>query len=494
MNIQRSPQGEQRGYFALSIALLLTAVTSLLVLNLGANLSRMEAESILIEERENYAMARQLEAIVHASLQRTIGQEAYYHDTATDVVTEINDRLTGMQLPPNSTLHLLDATSVQSLTPVAFYPQSRSRTSRIPISGKVPIDDLPFGAAASFLHQGYYVSENGASPSSIHFGCKRSGEINQGITIDVSFREVALTSQRLVLYTTEETRPLNAPQLDQLDDSLGFLITRHHPRADGGEIIDDINLLGSQSTTPSYRHRAQVTEALFPYLFHGPYLEDLEISGQTTVINVSSLPQAVEDHDGLFTQEQEDTPPGDPIPPVEGNSCKMDISRFPGAEVLYLKHPYESIDITFLESQPSNAPLMIVVDGGSGPGDFTIGFEEVITRPVLYVLTSTTVTFSGSTQGVGAIPSGAIAGAFLLDDHSFFQYDYSSAQNTRVIYGTILGPSSLLERAFVGFGNHPTPVLQHPAEGYYEALEEISPRVLLVDTKSTLNPIGELNP
>ena len=158
MNLQPCPHGGQRGYFALSIALLLTAVTSILILNLGANFSRLEADSILIEERENYAVARQLEAIVHASLQRSLGQESYAHGGPVDIVGEINAQLSAIQLPPNSTIHLLNPGSLPSEPTLSFYPVGPSRSYRIPAMGELEAADLSFGSAGPFLEHGFYLS------------------------------------------------------------------------------------------------------------------------------------------------------------------------------------------------------------------------------------------------------------------------------------------------------------------------------------------------
>ena len=116
-------------------------------------------------------------------------------------------------------------------------------------------------------------------------------------------------------------------------------------------------------------------------------------------------------------------------------------------------------------------------------------FEEFIERPVFYILTSSKLTFTGETTPINGVPTGAIAGAFLMDDASAFHSVGACLASSEMVYGAVLGHHSLLTHSFRGYGGHPVPVLSFPDSDYYQALEAYSPKVLLVDTRSRLIPV-----
>ena len=366
-----------------------------------------------------------------------------------------------------------------------FFPQSLNGVSRSPRSGELDPRDIPYGALGALLRFGYY-TPNGSSSANKHtrsFVRTRNDEPETFIDVVSNYYSVPLTSQRLILYNYPPdlggTRPSSAPNLNYLDTTNrlnGLINTQFLSTNEGGEIIDAVNASGAMKSMTFYRHRTQVCEEIFQYLFKGDYVSSLQSHPSTLSINVSDIAQALEAHDGLYTEEQENTPKDEPPPPPIDNRFKMDIGQFDRNDVVYLNQPSGNpVEVTLLDSGTNHGrlgrPLMIVFDGRSGSGRFTIRFLEFINRPILYVLLSTTIEFTGSTAGTSGISAGAIAGAFLMDEDSGFASDHTSSQSSQVIYGAVLGHYSLLERGFQGAGGHSVPVLEFPNMAFYDNLE-----------------------
>lgn len=490
----------QRGYFALSIALLISVVTSAIVLSLRSKLARMDAESILIDDREDYALARQLELIIHDSVQRVAGQRAFIEAKSSSMKTEINNRLSTVLLPPDSTASIYGKGKPPAPPELAFFPQSTSNYTRVPLSGNLDASDLPYGALGGLLQFGYYLPST--TNQTFSFVRTRNGDAESLVDVTASYASVPLTSQRLIIFNYPPdlggSRLMTAPDLNYFhaDDGLaGLIITQF--TADGG-VIDAVNAPGAMKSMTFYRHRSQVCEEIFQYLFKGDYLATLQSYAGTESINVSDIASALESHDGLYTEEQENTPPGEPLPPPTDNRFKMDVAQFTDNEVIYFHHPTASpVEITLLDSDTQSVqaenPIAIVLDGKSDVGTFKIRFQEFIDRPIFFVLTSTTVEFTGSTTGVSGIPAGAISGAYLMDEQSLFASDATSAQSAEIIYGAVLGHHTLLTNGYSGAQGHPVPVREFPNTSYYQLLEDYSPRALVVSTRSALVAVKSPN-
>lgn len=486
MNASKFPRRErEKAYFALGIALLISVVASALVISLRTKLARVQAESVLFEDREDFAIARQLERVVHDSVQRVAGQEKRLDASTTDISTEISNRLATVLLPWDSRVLV---TSVSNPEASTFFPETTSAWTRIPAGGgKLAAADLPYGGTSGLLQNGYYVPTT--AEQTFTFTRLLHEEPKAGISVTASYRAIPLTSQRLILFNyslaSGGSRPSVPPELTALDPDhhVNGLINTQFTTAAG--IIDSENAPGAGESMAYYRHRTQVVEEIFQYLFKGDYLDALK-SG-AVLIGLSDIGLALEPHEGLYTQEQETTPDA----PVTESKFKMDVSHFSYANVVYFSDPLETpVEITLLDSaHPTDQaidPIVVVFDGQSGPGSFKLRFEEFIHRPILFVLRSTTVEFSGSTSAPATLAAGAIAGAFLMDDDSGFATDGTDSASTRMIYGAVLGHHELLNSGFVGANNHPVPVMEFPDSTYYDYLELVSPRALVVETRSQL--------
>ncbi len=493
----QSHHRRERGYFALGIALLISVVASALVVSLRAKLARVDAESVLADDREDYAVARQLENLVHDSIQYAAGQRARIHSDTDTIETEIANRLAAVSLPPDSSVALLSGASVPTPPSLAFFPQATSNFTRTPLTGKLTAGAVPYGAAGGLLRSGYYTPSTASQ--SYFFVRTRHQEPETELRVDATYYAVPLTSQRLILYNYPTglggTRPASLPDLNYLDlsNTIRGLVTTQFTQASG--VIDGVNAPGAGESMAFYRHRSQVCEEIFYHLFKGDYFAALLSHGSTLAINVSDIALALETHSGLYTEEQEATPPGEPLPPPTDSRFKMDVAQFDANDVVYFQYPFDSpVEVTLLDTDNVDDqvldPIVILFDGRADSGSFKIRFQEFIHRPILFVLASTTVEFTGSTTGDTGIPSGAISGAYLMDENSGFTTDNSDSQDSRIVYGAILAHHSLLTSGFAGAGGHPAPVLEFPTSAYYDALESFSPRALLVTTKSQLIPVA----
>ncbi len=495
MIVHKTSSDRQRGYFALSVALLVSVLSSVIILSMFGKLSRLDAESVLIDDREDYAIAVQLEHLMDRSIQRVAGQRSLIVNSATTMRGELSAGLSDLHLPPNSEVTLDD--SYPEPPSLSFFPNSISGVSRVPLSGELDPADIPYGALGGLLKYGYYVPT--VAQHTRTFGRTRKGEAETHIDVTSSYYSVPLTNLRFVLYNSPPdlggTRRRTVPDLYYLDGSnrvQGIVMTAFTASDDGGEVIDPVNAVGAGSHLHSYNHRAQVCEEIFHYLFQGSYLSNLSSSSGALNVSLEDLASALEAHDGLYTEEQEAALPDETPPPPASPEFKMDLNQFGGHEVIYFSEPAASpVEITILDGAEQSSlgtPLVVVYDG-SGSGSFRIRFEEVINRPVLYVLIDTTIEFSDETQGLGSISSGCLSGAFLMSSDSGFSADASSSQSSRIVYGAVLGHHTMMDSGFAGAQGHPVPVLEFPNSDFYRQLENYSPRVFLVDTTSKLVPV-----